>query len=636
MFQAYPAQATRKGYRLPPPTSYSSLCRDICTGANETLFDCDQIPLLAQRACSYDHLLDVCSEHEIVEHCQRVSSLLKEAQGLEQCISSSPSLLTPDQLVDLKIVTSQLELELVKWNELQQHRRDPGFYLPLSPVLCLLPLWGPDASLAEPTEDSRQSLPNLSHPGVAEMSVAARLLALLSRVRAIPRVLENAAVNLTLPVTVFVQTALKVCVSFQPFLETTVPQLCRLLVSFDPSLATSGTGPQIMDQIELACEVASVAIENYANFLRNELLLRSSASTSIGKETYDKILQLEHFIGSSEELLSMGRAHFEEVQAELESLAREIDSSKTWQEITEQVIRPVHPTSANLLPDFMSEIHRAREFTIGLKLVSDLPEGEKVVGFYTSKFLTPFSPFGDFLNPCPYAGMDRRADEGLGANTQPHSHLVGHLHLHPVDVGSGMTEDEKEECLRALDYTFISVVAPHESYPGHHVQALLAQAHPRPLRKYYESILFYEGWGLYTEELAFETGFFEKEQPTGAQSSISATEYSKLTRLTQLRLRLWRAARILLDVQLNTGRLTFEQCREFLQKEVMFSARASQGEVFIYLSRPGYASCYLAGYLMLMQLREQAKQRSGFSLQSFHDSLLSNGCLPFKLLELLL
>ena len=635
MFEASPTEATRKGYRLPPPASYLSLCQALCTGEDGDMLDCELSPLLAQRACSYDHLLDISSEEEVAVFCGKVTSLLEEAEGVERSAASSP--LSPDQSVDLKIIVSQLRLQRVRWEEVCQHHRNPGLYLPLSPLLHLLPTWGPDPSLMDPSCATPLTLPQLSHPGVALLSVAERLVALLARLRAIPRVLENAGVNLTSPVRVCVETALNVCSSFQLFLEESVPNLSATLVSFDPSL---GLAPPILEKISLASRVAALSVHKYAIFLGENILPKSSANVSIGKEAFDKILQLEHFIENSESLLDMGDSHFKEVKAQLEMLAHEIDPRRTWQEITDQVIRPIHSTAGELLADFMSEINRARQHTQEKKLVSGLPEGERIVGSYTSKFLIPFTPFGDFLNPSPFAGMEEKTEP---PSAEPmHQQLVGHLHLHGVQPN--MTELEAEGCLRALDHTFITVVAPHESYPGHHIQALLAQTHPRLLRKYFESPLFYEGWGLYTEELAYETGFFRKQHhytEKGASVAIPAGEYEKLARLTQLRLRLWRAARILLDVQLNTGELSFEECQNFLQREVLFSAEASHSEILIYLSQPGYASCYVAGFLMLLQLRERARLNSAqasrpFSLQEFHDSLLVKGCLPFKLLQLLL
>lgn len=349
------------------------------------------------------------------------------------------------------------------------------------------------------------------------------------------------------------------------------------------------------------------------------------------------ILKYSHFIDSSQELLALGQRQFARVKAELVALAAEIDPTSTWQEITTNSIHPMHPSASKLLPTYMAEIERCRDHMVSHDLVSALPEDEKVVGFSTPKFLIPFSPLGDFLNPSPFARMGHADDHKVPR--------IGHLMLHSIEDRK-LPKPEEQKLLRGHDYTWIGVVSPHESYPGHHVQALLAQDHPRVLRKYHESILFYEGWGMYTEQLAWETGFFEREltyQPEGSSETavIPASMYAKLARLTQLRLQLWRAARMVLDVRLNVGELTFEGCQEFLHREVMFNAGASKGEVFMYASKPGYAPCYLAGFIMIMELRQETRNRMEqegklFQLQEFHDTLLSKGCIPFQLLKTLL
>lgn len=214
---------------------------------------------------------------------------------------------------------------------------------------------------------------------------------------------------------------------------------------------------------------------------------------------------------------------------------------------------------------------------------------------------------------------------GLGTcdDTRPNGR-VGVLMLHSVAT-MGLSPEEERRLLRSHDHTWISVIAPHETYPGHHVQALVAQAHPRILRRFYESPLFYEGWGLYTEELAYETGFFDKRLRLADGRVVDGVGYAKLARLTQLRLRLWRAARVILDVKLNTGRLSFEQCKDFLISEVMFNPIFSVGEVLMYATRPGYAPCYVAGFTAVKKLRAECEKREGsrFSLRCFHDNLLS-------------
>ena len=589
-------------------------------------FDFDSIPLHTAKACGYDHFLNIGSSKEITSFCRKVRAMLEEAEGIDQ------TRLSPEQLVDLELIVSQLKLELVKWEKIQAYRKDPGFYLPLNAILYLLPTWGPEAS-------SESSLLDCTHPGVMDMTVDERLLALHSRLMAIPSLLCTAHENLTSPVLEYVKTAIDICSSFVTFLRDTLPHLCSFLLT-SVSSQTSHAHGGILSEISTTANVAADCVEKYANFLRDDILHQSSTTLGVGREAYEEILKYEHFIDSSEDLLTLGEEHFQQVKKELESLAAEIDPNRTWQEITEQDINTKHPAAADLLQTYLDEIERARKHMLAKDLISKLPPEEKVLGFSTPKFLMPFSPVGDYLNPSPFVGMGCR-----DSTLSPSEYRVGHLMLHSIEARC-LPKLEENKLLRGHDYSWISIVSPHESYPGHHVQALLAQQHQRVLRKFHESILFYEGWGLYTEELAYETGFFEKDQEyideeTGNLKTVPAVDFARLTRLTQLRLRLWRAARIILDVKLNTGEITFEECKEFLHREVKFNLGASQGEVFMYLSRPGYAPCYVAGFVMLMKLREEMKRKyqedgKPFSLKDFHDLVLSKGCIPFKLLRSLI
>ncbi len=598
-------------------------------GSLDKPFYANQYEVSAARACSFDHLLVPGREGDIAEYCRKVGSLLAEAEGI------SETLLLPQQIVDLQIIISQLNLELVKWNRLQMHKRDPGFYLPVNAVLYLLPVWGPEKSIRRHALEL-QSFQEYSHPGVADMSVSERLVALLFRLKAVPSLVQNGERNLAFPTEIFTTTALEVCSSFRSFLANDVPLLSEKLISLDPTVTDPNTHGPILSDIAFASTVAAESLGRYESFL-GQALPKATSACGIGKEVYESILKYSHFFDSSADLLQLGEEHFAKVQQQLEDLAKDIDPTKSWQEITEGVIEPKHPQAPSLLSAYMSEIDRARQHILKHDLVPPLQSGEQVLGFYTPMFLVPFSPFGDFLNPSPFAGMGSPEGEKSPRNR-------GHLMLHSIEA-MRLPKDEEEKLLCAHSYPWISVIAPHETYPGHHVQALLAQEHPRVLRKYYESTLFYEGWGLYTEQLAYETGFFLKDQlyvtAEGEERIMPAVDFSKLARLTQLRLQLWRATRIILDVKLNTGELTFQECQDFLQKEVMFNPIASKGEVYMYVSRPGYATCYVAGYTMLMRLREQTKQRclennQEFSLKEFHAAVLSQGCIPFKLLAKLL
>ena len=415
------------------------------------------------------------------QYTAKIGAMLEELSGIDR------SCLDPDQKVDHELMMSLCRLELVKWEGLKMHKKDPALYLPFEALNYLLPVFGAKMST---------DINDLSHPGVKHLSGLNRLVALLSRVRSIPSLLHTGQENLTQPVTVFTERAIKLCLSFRHFLSHEIPVLTKKLASFVGNGVPSKLPPvsAIIKEITHSANVASECVIRFEEFLLHTLLPKATDSTLVGRDLYDAILLHEHFITDSDQLLELGEKHFAQVKEELVALSKEIDATKTWQEITRDVIRVYHPTASSLLDSYISEIHRAKDHMVRADLVPRLPHNENVIGFYTPEFLTPFSPFGDFLNPACFSGMDG-SDDGSGH--------TGYLMLHSVSALS-LAPDDEDRLLQSHDYTWISVIATHECYPGHHVQALLAQQHPRVLRKYYESTLFYEGWGLYCEQLAYE------------------------------------------------------------------------------------------------------------------------------------
>ena len=546
----------------------------------------------------YDASVNLYTEEEIADYVSMMKCMYHEVEGIDE------NTLNEDQLVDLQLLKSRIMLELLQWEKLERYKKDLLHYLPVDSINSLLPVWGGN------TVGSTAYTSQHVHPGMSNTSQNYRVVCLLSRLRSLPRLLLQAEQVVSQPCKEVVETAIQTCEHLETFLASEFPQI------------VSGFAPNadLLSELVSTALIGSASVNKFCQFIEESLLPNSSSGYIVGKEYYTDILQYEHLLEGTAELLAMGETHFAKIKQELVLLAAKLSPGKSWQDITRYIIWPHHPTSDKLLDAYMSEIDHARSHMLSQDLISSLPKDEKVVGFYTPEILRPFSPFGDFLNPPPF---------GMSNTGQLMLHSVQALQLDPK---------EEERLLQAHDYTWIRVIAPHECYPGHHVQALHAQQNPRILRKFVVSTYFYEGWGLYTEELAFETGFFARKLANDASVLFSAEESNALTRLTQLRLQLWRAARVILDIKLNTGHMTFTECQEFLEREVMFDPDSSRGEVYMYLSRPGYAPCYLAGLVEIMKLRDEFKVMMGdkFTLKSFHGFLLSKGCLPFKLLRILL
>jgi uncharacterized protein (DUF885 family) len=156
----------------------------------------------------------------------------------------------------------------------------------------------------------------------------------------------------------------------------------------------------------------------------------------------------------------------------------------------------------------------------------------------------------------------------------------------------------------------------HETIPGHHFQIALemenaAQPRFRQVRAFGGFAALTEGWGLYAERFAAESGWYEND-PEG--------------RLGQLDGLLFRARRLVVDTGLHAKRWTRQQAIDY---------GISASEVERYVVNPGQACAYMIGQLKIVELREKARTALGnrFSLKAFHTAVLSAGSVPLEILE---
>ncbi|HSR09323.1 MAG TPA: DUF885 domain-containing protein [Bryobacteraceae bacterium] len=156
----------------------------------------------------------------------------------------------------------------------------------------------------------------------------------------------------------------------------------------------------------------------------------------------------------------------------------------------------------------------------------------------------------------------------------------------------------------------------HEGVPGHHFQIALEaedKALPRfrQVRAFGNISALSEGWGLYAERLAAESGWYEGD-PQG--------------QLGQLYDALWRARRLVVDTGLHAKHWTRQQA-------IDYGIEASEVERYVVF--PGQACSYMIGQLKIVELRERARKALGdkFSLREYHDVVLDTGTVPLEILE---
>jgi uncharacterized protein (DUF885 family) len=163
----------------------------------------------------------------------------------------------------------------------------------------------------------------------------------------------------------------------------------------------------------------------------------------------------------------------------------------------------------------------------------------------------------------------------------------------------------------------------HEGIPGHFMQLSIANHLTDEIRRQHQDGVFVEGWALYGEEMLMRTGLYPNNSP--AQGQI-------------LRLSRYRGARIGVDVNLHTGRWTFEQAVKYFMDAGGLDQEAATGEAAGAASSPHQKITYIVGKWQIMNLlgRYRDKQGDNFRLGQFHDDLIKNGSLPLSIIEWIL
>jgi uncharacterized protein (DUF885 family) len=167
----------------------------------------------------------------------------------------------------------------------------------------------------------------------------------------------------------------------------------------------------------------------------------------------------------------------------------------------------------------------------------------------------------------------------------------------------------------------VEAIAYHEGLPGHHLQISIAQelTDVPTFRKHQHNTAYIEGWGLYSERLGKDVGFYQDP-------------YSDYGRLEG---DIWRAIRLVVDTGVHSQHWTRQQMVDYFHQHSNIDETSIQAEVDRYIAWPSQALAYKIGQLKILELRERAKSALGnnFDLRAFHDQVLDTGALPLDVLS---
>jgi len=345
------------------------------------------------------------------------------------------------------------------------------------------------------------------------------------------------------------------------------------------------------ERLQKAVENFYPAFKAHMEWLQS-LLNKTREEWAIGGEKFERLLQLRELGMTSDEILQLGIRYLNELKAERERITQQIAPGKSVEEVLKIIESKAPKTFEEALEYTRKAMEEARRFVQEKGIATVYPEDVLLVE-ETPTFMAPVIPFAALMMPAKYD----KPQIGIYVVTRPKD---------PSNLG------------KHLNYPSIRNTAVHEAFPGHFLQGSVSNR-GSVIRLLAEGSETVEGWAHYCEELMWEKGF------------ITDLE----TRLIQINDMIWRAVRIIVDVKLSRGEMSFEEAVDMLVKKAGMSREAAVAEVNRYTQTPGYPLSYLLGKHLILKLREEVKQKMGekFDERFFHDIITANGYLPISMLR---
>ena len=502
---------------------------------------------------SFDHLLGDYSKERLEEINRREKEFIRMLESIPT------KELSPDERVDRSILIGQLSAQTMEFEEFNPYQADPGIY----PMIGLEGIY---------LLTMREFAP-----------LAQRAESILSRLRQIPRLLEEGQANLRKVPPIFSQVATEICQGGQIFFGSVVPQLAQKI-------------PSLSKDLEQASQKALNSFQGYLDFILRGFPKRSFA---YGENLFNYTLKVQHHLSyDSKELWEMGEEALAKTQEEMQKLAKQIDPLQTWMGIVER-LKQNHPGPEEIMDAYREKMGEARNFVRERDLVT-IPAGEKLEIIPTPVFERSTIPYAAYMPPAPFEEKQN-----------------GFFYVTPID--ESLPPEKREEQLRGHNRFGMVLTALHEAYPGHHLQLVHSNRVKSKVRRTFFTSVFAEGWALYCEELMYDQGFYTDPR----------------VRLMQLKDQLWRAARVLIDVGLHTRGWSYEQAVGFLTEKAKLERTNAEREVKRYCATPTQPMSYLVGKTQIMDLRREYEKARGnsFTLKEFHNQLLSFGTIPVALIK---
>ncbi len=404
-----------------------------------------------------------------------------------------------------------------------------------------------------------------------------RVSALVSRLEAVPALLDQARANLTDPGRYHVETAIEQAAGMRALFERDLPA------------AVAGVSdPDLKQRFDGANASARAAVASFGDWMKTELLPKATDDFAWGTENFGKLLrQTDSVDDPLQVLIQRGEEDLRAHQETLREVAAQIDPRATPADVIDAVSRD-HPSPQELLPLVASLLENLRQFSIDAGLCT-MPT-EVRIGMKE----TP--------------GFARMTTQAACSTPGPFERVASEAYYYVTPPDESWPQERAQSYMRFFNRWSIPGVTAHEAYPGHYVHLTYLHRATSVIGRYLLSITPIEGWAHYVEQLLIEGGYGERDPRF---------------HLMQVREALLRLARYRCAFGLHTEGWGVQKAVDFFVKEGFTTQVIAERETRRGILGPNYYA-YTMGKHQILALREKLRSRDGarFDQRRFHDDLM--------------
>jgi uncharacterized protein (DUF885 family) len=425
-----------------------------------------------------------------------------------------------------------------------------------------------------------------------------RLRALMKRLEKVADYYAAAKANIKNPTIEHTQLAIQQNRGAKETFSSEIPE----------AAAKSQLSEEEKNRLSQLCNKALTAIDDYVNWLE-ETDNANPRTFRLGKDLYQKKFAIDIQSGlSAEQLYNKALARKAELHKKMYELAM-----KLWpMHLGKQPYPKDSLELVRLIIDKLSVQHVHRD-SFQSAIEQQIPELAAFVREKDLLYLDPEKPLVVRKEPAYMQGV-------AGASiSSPGPYDKNGKTYYNVGSLAGYTPEQAESYLREYNHYILQILNIHEAIPGHYAQLVYSNKAPSIIKSLFGNGSMIEGWAVYSELMMLENGY-------GNNSDEMWLMYYKWN--------LRSVCNTILDYSVHNLDMSKEQALDLLMRQAFQQRTEAEGKWRRATLTQVQLTSYFNGFAEIVELREQLKQKKGeeFNLKQFHETFLSFGSAPVKLI----